>query len=257
MNKTPLSRIGSLTLDSNGVISLSNRPLNLYFHKLEDEGIPSGIPRQRTYGSVEPYLSDFLSFHDNKIRFQPNAIHSQEDAEMQIAALTGMRATMHRFIRTEYRDGPFFLTLTDMHRSNIFVDEQWNIQAVIDLEWACSQPVEMQLPPYWLTSRSVDDFTDPESIAELDGLLKEYFDIYAEEELAQNGPSTIRLSCGTSGSREVSGISRRLRSRRACIFYLVSMYNLYSTRSIAKSRSSTKCSGGIGGWMSKMWWKGS
>ncbi|KFX90879.1 hypothetical protein V490_06218 [Pseudogymnoascus sp. VKM F-3557] len=187
MNKAPLPRIGSLMLDSNGVISLSNRPLNLYFHKLENEGIPSGIPRQRTYGSVESYLSDFLSFHDNKIRFQPNAIHSKEDAEMQIAALTGMRATMHRFIRPEYRDGPFFLTLTDMHRSNIFVDEQWNIQAVIDLEWACSQPVEMQLPPYWLTSRSVDDFTDPESIVELDGLLKEYFDIYAEEELAQNG----------------------------------------------------------------------
>ncbi|KFY02890.1 hypothetical protein O988_01841 [Pseudogymnoascus sp. VKM F-3808] len=94
---------------------------------------------------------------------------------------------MHRFIRPEYCDGPFFLTLTYMHRSNIFFDEQWNVQTVIDLEWACSQPVEMQLPPYWLTSRSVDGFTDPESIAELDGLLKEYFDIYAEEELAQNG----------------------------------------------------------------------
>lgn len=94
---------------------------------------------------------------------------------------------MHRFIRAEYRDGPFFLTLPDMHGSNIFVDEHWNVQTVIDLEWACSQPVEMQLPPYWLTSRAVDQFTDPESVAELDALLGEYFDIYAEEEMAQNG----------------------------------------------------------------------
>ena len=187
LNKTPLPRIGSLTLDADGVISLSNRPLNLHFHKLEDEGIPSGIPRQGTYGSIEPYLSDFLSFQDNRIRFQPNAIHNREDAEMQIAALTGLRATMHRFIRTEYRDGPYFLTLTDMHGSNIFVDEHWNVQTVIDLEWACSQPIEMQLPPYWLTSRAVNQFADPESVAELDALLGEYFDIYAEEEMAQNG----------------------------------------------------------------------
>jgi hypothetical protein len=106
---------------------------------------------------------------------------------MQMAALTALRATMHRFIRTEYRDGPFFLTLTDLHRSNIWVDEQWNIQTIIDLEWACSQPVEMQLPPYWLTSKAVDGFDEPESVAELETLLKEYFDIYEEEEKMRNG----------------------------------------------------------------------
>jgi hypothetical protein len=62
LNKTPLPRIGSLTFDSRGIISLSNRPLTLYLQMLENEGIPSGIPRQRTYASVEPYISDLLSF---------------------------------------------------------------------------------------------------------------------------------------------------------------------------------------------------
>jgi Phosphotransferase enzyme family len=187
LNEKPLPRIGSLALDSRGVITLSNRPLTLYLQKLENDGIPSGIPRQRTYTSVEPYISDLLSFQDNKILCQPNAVHSQNDGEIQLAALTALRATMHRFIRTEYRDGPFFFTLTDLHRSNIFVDEQWNIRTIIDLEWACSQPVEMQLPPYWLTSKVVDGFKDSESVAELDTLLKEYFDIYEEEETARNG----------------------------------------------------------------------
>ncbi|KAL2023979.1 hypothetical protein VTK56DRAFT_214 [Thermocarpiscus australiensis] len=156
MNRTPMPRIGSLSFESSGVVTLSNRPLNMYFQLLENEGIPSGVPRQRTYSSVEPYISDLLSFQDNKLLYQPNAIHHQEDGEMQLAALTALRATMHRFIRTDYRDGPFYYTLTDLQQNNIFVDEQWNVHTVIDLEWAQSQPIEMQLPPYWLTSRPID-----------------------------------------------------------------------------------------------------
>lgn len=182
LNKISFPRIGSLTIDSNGVITLSNRPLTLYLQKLENEGIPSGIPRERTYTSIEPYLSDLLSFQDHKILHQPNAIHDQDDGKIQLSALTALRATMHHFIRPQYRDGPFFLTLTDLHRSNIFVDKQWNIQTIIDLEWACTQPVEMQLPPYWLTSKAVDGFKDAESVAELNSLLEEYFEIYKGEE---------------------------------------------------------------------------
>ncbi|OTB18818.1 hypothetical protein K445DRAFT_8841 [Daldinia sp. EC12] len=187
MNRIPMPRIGSLIFDSMGVVSLSNRPLNMYFHIFENEGVPSGIPRQRTYSSIEPYISDWLAFHDNKLLYQPNAIHSQRDGEMQLAALTALRATMHRFIRTEHRDGPFYYTLTDLHQSNIFVDEEWNIQTVIDLEWAYSHPLEMQLPPYWLTSKPVDAFNDAESVSELGALFNEYFDIYEEEEMARNG----------------------------------------------------------------------
>lgn len=182
-----MPRIGSLSFGPSGVITLSNRPLSMYFQLLENEGIPSGIPRQRPYSSVEPYISDLLSFQDNKLLYQPNAIHDQEDGEMQLAALTALRATMHRFIRTDYRDGPFYYTLTDLQQNNIFVDDQWNIQTVIDLEWAQSQPVEMQLPHYWFASRPIDAFDDAESVAELGALFSEYFDIYEAEEMSRNG----------------------------------------------------------------------
>lgn len=187
MNSAPMQRIGSLSFDSTGVVNLSNRPLNMYLQLLENEGIPSGIPRERTYSSIEPYISDLLSFQDNKLLHQPNAIHDQEDGEMQLAALTALRATMHLFIRTDYRDGPFLYTFTDLQQNNIFVDEQWNIQTIIDLEWAQSQPIEMQLPPYWLTSKPIDDFDNAESVSELGGLFSEFFDIYEAEELARNG----------------------------------------------------------------------
>jgi hypothetical protein len=34
----------------------------------------------------------------------------------------------------QHRHGPFPLQLTDLHASNIFVDEDWNITCLIDLE---------------------------------------------------------------------------------------------------------------------------
>lgn len=187
MNKMPLPRIGSLSFNSDGFITLSNRPLNLHFQMLENEGIPSGIPRQRTYTAVEPYISDLLSFQDSKTLNQPNAVHDQDDGERQLAALTALRATMHHFISPEYRDGPFFYTLTDLHQCNIFVDEQWNIQTIIDLEWAHSKPIEMQTPPHWLTSRAVDGFYDNQAVSEYDAVLDEYLEIYAAEEERRNG----------------------------------------------------------------------
>ncbi|KND87050.1 hypothetical protein TOPH_08319 [Tolypocladium ophioglossoides CBS 100239] len=193
LNATPLPRIGSLLLRPDGSIALGNRPLNLHFQMLENEGIPSGIPRHRMYTEVESYLSDLLSLQDSKIRNQPNAVHSQEDGQMQLAALTALRATMHHFIRPEFRDGPFFYTLTDLHQQNIFVDEDWNIQTVIDLEWAHTMPIEMQLPPYWLTSRPVDGFEDRDAIAEYEAVLEEYLAIYEAEEKRRNG-SVVQAS---------------------------------------------------------------
>lgn len=44
----------------------------------------------------------------------------------------------------------------------------------------------MQLPPYWLISKAMDGFKDPESVAELGSLLEEYFEIYNLEEKRQN-----------------------------------------------------------------------
>lgn len=86
-----------------------------------------------------------------------------------------------------FRDGPLFLTLTHLHRRNIFVDEDWNIQIVIDLEWRVRSQSKCSCRPISSTALDVDGFTDTESVAEIDGLLKEYIAIYKEEETAQNG----------------------------------------------------------------------
>ncbi|KAJ5570569.1 uncharacterized protein N7459_009999, partial [Penicillium hispanicum] len=157
LSQCPLPRIGSWTIDSNGVLQLSNRPLTLRLHQLENAGIPTNIGRDLTYPSTDSYYLDILSCHDSRIRHQPNSMYDEEDGRAQIANLSIMRTLLPHFTDRELRQGPFFYKLTDLHPSNIFVDSQWQIKYLVDLEWACSLPAESLRPPYWLTGRTADN----------------------------------------------------------------------------------------------------
>lgn len=203
LNRTRLPQIGSLTLSDNGVISVTNRPLTLRLQTFENEGIPT-IPRASTYQAVEPYILDLLQCHDNRIYYQPNAIHSTNDGQEQFAALTMMRGLLHQFVSRRYRDGPFVLTLTDLHPSNIFVDEDWHITSLIDLEWACSFPIELQTPPYWLSGRPIDDIEHGEHLQTFDKIINEFIDTFEEQEKRLQGPNAfqaqIMRQCWGSGS---------------------------------------------------------
>ncbi|KAH6715962.1 hypothetical protein BKA61DRAFT_654855 [Leptodontidium sp. MPI-SDFR-AT-0119] len=202
LNKSPLPAIGSLTLNHQGCITLTNRPLTLQLHSLENEGVPTFI--RSTYSTVEPYLLDLLSCHDNRISYQPNSIHDKDDGQQQLAALTMMRAVLHHFIQRDYRNGPFVFTLTDLHQSNIFVDDDWNIISLIDLEWACSLPIQLQCPPYWLSGRGIDQMEHGEPLETFRQLVFEYFEAFEYEERAMNGDhlyqTPIMRECWTKGS---------------------------------------------------------
>jgi len=186
LGRIPLARIGSFTLDNMGVLSLSNRPLTLRLHELENSGIPINMARKDTYTAMEPYVLDLLSYHDNRLRYQPNSINNEPDCRAQMAAITGMRAILPQFIDRNLRHGPFVFTLTDIHQSNIYVDEKWHITRLIDLEWACSLPVQMQNPPHWLTSQAVDHLTG-EQFAEYERVHKEFMEVFEHEEKLQSG----------------------------------------------------------------------
>ncbi|CAD6445326.1 d571664c-5b90-4b14-a3af-6e38a8324e15-CDS [Sclerotinia trifoliorum] len=181
LSQSPLPRIGSWTLDSNGILQLSNRPLTLRLQQLENEGVSTNIDRSLTYSATDAYYLDLLSCHDSRIRHQPNSLNDESDGRAQMANLIIMRALLSHFTNRDFRHGPFLLTLTDLHQSNIFVDDDWNIKCLIDLEWACSLPVETMRPPYWLTSRPVDDLVGQhlDSFSKAHG---EFTEIFEEEE---------------------------------------------------------------------------
>ena len=159
---------------------------------LEDEHIPVDIPREYTYSVVDSYVADILNMHDDRLRHQPNVSNNLADGLYQMAALTMMKTTSSHSFRRDLRQGPFVLCLTDLHQSNIFVDDEWNVSCLIDLEWACSRPLEMVHPPYWLTSQAPDE-TDAEEYGKLHD---EFMEMLEDEEKksATGGPGNIQLS---------------------------------------------------------------
>ncbi|KAL2869521.1 uncharacterized protein BJX67DRAFT_392056 [Aspergillus lucknowensis] len=175
-------RVGSLTINNQGFIRLTNRPLALCLQHLENESIPTNIGREITYAATDAYLSDLLECHNLRVRHAPNSIRDEFYGQAQLSALTIMRAILPHFTRRDLGHGPYVLSLTDLHQSNLFVDDDWNIKYLVDLEWTCSQPVEMLQPPYWLTSRGVDQLQKGEHLNAFSNMHTEFTDTLEDEE---------------------------------------------------------------------------
>lgn len=160
----PLHSIGAFHVDDSGGVSLSNRPLTATLAILENDGI-STIPRSDCYTNTIAYYTELLDCHDSRLQCQPNAVRDRDDAAGQMAVVAVLRSLLTNFTRRNLRRGPFVFQLTDLNPSNIFVDTEYRITAICDLEWGCSLPLEMLQPPIWLSGYELDDFLDDENPA--------------------------------------------------------------------------------------------
>ncbi|KAL2364138.1 hypothetical protein RJZ56_002957 [Blastomyces dermatitidis] len=137
LSHRPLPKIGSFTIDNDGFLRLENRPLAAAKSTIvENEETPLDIPRDRVYPTVDSDVNGILSVHDSYLRYQPNSLACVADCVTQMSALSMMRALSARFLEPGLNHGPFYLSLTDLHASNIHIDDDWNIKYLIDLEWA-------------------------------------------------------------------------------------------------------------------------
>ncbi|PWY96296.1 hypothetical protein BO94DRAFT_591969 [Aspergillus sclerotioniger CBS 115572] len=154
IGRIPIPKIGSFLIDNDGFLKLANRPLSIEIQQMENENIPTGICLNYTYTTVDSYLMDLLTLHDNRFRYQPNAVQNLGDCVYQLSTLTAMRSVFQSFFQRDFCRGPFVFTLTDLHQSNIFVDSDWHITCL------------MMNTPYWLTNRGVDEI-DPTEYNEI------------------------------------------------------------------------------------------
>jgi len=194
------SRIGSQTINNQGVISLANRPLTCTLQMLENDNVSSGITRDRTYTETDSFYSDLLNIHDVRLRQMANSINNTRDGELQLSVLTMMRGLSGHYTNPDLRKGPFALMLTDLHQSNIFVDEDWHITALMDLEWACVQPLEMLQPPHWLTNRRIEELKG-KNLDDYNERRLEFMAAFEKEEANFNGFDVSRTQTMNNGWR--------------------------------------------------------
>ncbi|PKS08632.1 hypothetical protein jhhlp_005019 [Lomentospora prolificans] len=190
--RVPQPRIGSFRFHDDGSVTLTNRPLICSTMILENDGTPRTIQRNNTYLSTDAFVADLFNFHDKRFLSHPNAVFDNESCYSEMATRVLLRAVSHHYIRKDQRNGPFFLQLDDFHASNIFVDKDWNITCVIDLEWISSLPVEKLAVPYWLTGSAIDDIH--EHLTEFDIVRREFMDIFEEEEREAAAEHSLSLA---------------------------------------------------------------
>jgi len=136
------------------------------------------IQTNSTYPCAEPYVSDLITCQDNMFLSDPNAAYDDEDCRGHMAARSLARLLSHRFIKREHRYGPFPLQLTDVNQSNIYVDKDWNVSCLIDLEWICALPVEALAVPHWLAGHAINKISEPE----FNNIQREFIHAVEEEE---------------------------------------------------------------------------
>lgn len=160
---------------------------------LENDGAPRTMQPDDTFPSAETFVSEMLTFNDNRFLSQPNAAFTENDCREQMAVKTLLRDISHRYINREYSHGLFLLQLTDLHANNIFIDDEWNVTCLIDLEWICSLPAPMLRVPYWLTGLSIDELED-EKYVEFDSVRKEFLSELEQVEMQNEADHGVPIS---------------------------------------------------------------
>ncbi|QDS73257.1 hypothetical protein FKW77_004296 [Venturia effusa] len=155
----PWPRIGSLTFLDDATYKLLNRPLSCHVAILGNNGSES-MRSDDTYTDGNAYVTDLLAYQESRFVQQPNAVFNEFDCRAQMAVFVLTRLLIDRFSTQELRTGPFYLSFTDENAGHFFVDENWNVTKVVDLEWVCSCPAAMSGTPYWLSGCGIDQIYD-------------------------------------------------------------------------------------------------
>ncbi|KFX88546.1 hypothetical protein V490_07560 [Pseudogymnoascus sp. VKM F-3557] len=203
--RIPQPRIGSFQFHDDCTVTLTNRPLTCTIVALENEGTQRIAQKDDTYSSTESFVSDMMTFHDQRLLNKPNAVYADDDCRAQMTQRTLLRALSHQYINRARRNGPFMLQLTDVNPSNIFVDEHCNVTCLVDLEWICALPAEMLAVPYWLTGCHIDEIVE-DQLVKFTEVRQEFMVILEKEEPECSAEHTISITEAMRDSWDSKGV---------------------------------------------------
>lgn len=170
LSRCQFPAIGGLVKNSGG-FSVKKRAMTFNTNELVSMGnFPPKRLCQNTFQDANTYLVSLANEHFNHLETQRNdAIIDEDDCRKKYIARCLFREVVRQYSKT-HSDGPFILFCDDLRPSNVIVDDDLNIRAVIDWEYSYVAPAEFSYcSPWWLL------LARPESWADgFDDYLKHY-----------------------------------------------------------------------------------
>ncbi|KAG6003912.1 hypothetical protein E4U21_001590 [Claviceps maximensis] len=185
LSRIPQPRIGSFKFHDDCSITLTSRPSLAVATLIENSGAKPSIHSEDTYTCTEPFVADMITLQDNYLTSNESAADDEADCRGHMAIRTLLRALSHNYVKRELRNGPFLLQLTDLHPSNIMVNDQWDITCLLDVAWLCALPAEALSAPHWLTGCQIDELVDTKecnNLTEYNAARREFMQVLREEE---------------------------------------------------------------------------
>ena len=159
LRQQEFDHIGALTLDDNGAWTFArNRPLTIEINdgQVDGEDPAKLVQANQIYTSSWDFFLSLLSLAFHNLIQQRDVVESEQNARWQLYGLYQFRDLVKTWHLSHYDRGPFVLTHGDLSPANIIVDQDLCIKGVIDWEWSYTLPLQLVVPPTWLTGYQLD-----------------------------------------------------------------------------------------------------
>ncbi|KAF4631887.1 hypothetical protein G7Y89_g6249 [Cudoniella acicularis] len=167
LRRLEFSSIGVLGQGADDSVDVRKKVASIAINEQELEGLqPSRI--QAEHGNCEGVLTSAGDYASTLLRIARNAfergrksVHSEEDGNETLYNLDQFSQFTKKWLDHTFDRGPFMLDHGDLNPYNLMVNENIDIVALLDWEWACVVPLQFFVPPTWLTSRETDTLAWP------------------------------------------------------------------------------------------------
>lgn len=150
---------GSLMTDPEGATILTC-PLSIDLNMLQLYETKQIIPCGKQSSVID---FAFCRYHVLFERLdQPFSEMDEDDAQHEVFALEDFKGRLFSFIDPLLNHCPFVLAHGDLRPSNIIVNEDLTINAIIDWEWSGTIPRQFFIPPTWFAGHEASEVSSKE-----------------------------------------------------------------------------------------------
>lgn len=139
-------KVGSLQLTPDGMgWEVGTSPVSVDQFDASRDGLE--IALSKPYASSLDYYISQTQMFERYINEQRNSVCDEQDAIKKYLTSELFRRVIPHFADVRFQNGPFFLFHLDLHATNVIVNRNWQVEAILDWEFASALPIEVAFSP--------------------------------------------------------------------------------------------------------------